>query len=352
MFELTFPFLYILETASPQSIIRISLFGKTTPFRIFHFNSSPASIILSLCPYLLPYTLPSPFQSPVPEAGLLHLRSVPLSPRNAVNWQSEEIRARAHCLKQTFPEIVFHHVDLEDLNVLEGVEKLLSQYGLCAASLDTMRDAVDVPTNTGKERAHACDDASNIAEQLGYCDDVFDNVIDPSCQFLYRSDIWQQRAQVVHRAADFVLKAVGAPFIRSHRRAILGMVDTASCMVGAKMAVVEQHDALCTSLFRGREIDYSDLRWNLICELVHRADPADDMFRFVTRVADGAYILDGLNPTLGRGESAEPCFAAKSSMISSRSSLVVCISGANGKSARHVVMKLVSLQCENGRVSS
>ena len=60
-------------------------------------------------------------------------------------WYVRETYARAELFKQTFPQITYVEVSIEDLNSLESVQAMLGQLGLEGQA--TLKDVVGKPTN-------------------------------------------------------------------------------------------------------------------------------------------------------------------------------------------------------------
>ncbi len=60
-------------------------------------------------------------------------------------WYVQDTHARAEVYKQTYPNITFVEVTIDDLNELESVEAMLSQFGLAGQA--TLKDVVGKPTN-------------------------------------------------------------------------------------------------------------------------------------------------------------------------------------------------------------
>ena len=241
-----------------------------------------------------------------------------LTPKDAIEWQNKEIDERWLIIQQLYPECNYYEISLHQLNILEEVMKLFSNFNLIPNE-DKLKDIIGNPQNTGAERFH------KHSEEII----TFSNPLpeDPG-----------KLSDLIEIAADYIIQKYGKESIMNTKRAILGMEDCISCMVGAKKAMNDLHDDIC-KLIGNIEIDFTDFRWNLTCQIVYLVDSNDSMFNFVTKIGRCRFILDGLN-TLNTSSNYN--LEKKNDISVKNQKYQICITGASGRIAGPLILKILT----------
>ena len=242
-----------------------------------------------------------------------------------IQWQINEIYERAKIMKENYPNIQFYEVQLEKLNTLEVVENMFHFFGLKISEKEKLLSIIGNPCNTGSERSHNSE-----------CKETF------SFPKLPNDPIFQSKE--ITKVIDYILSKKDSSQIRMQKRAILGDENCISCMVGAKLVINELHDEICEKILK-HEFDFTDFRWNLTCKLVEVLDPNDPMFRFVTKIGNCKFILDGLNikkPFYLKGYENMEFFEKNNKKIEPINHIKVCVSGACGRIAPHLIYRLIN----------